>query len=74
MYCRLYSQNERPAEPFGPTFEKIFTQRLLEADEFYKAIQLNLNLENQSISRQAFAGLLWSKQFYHIVIDVSYVV
>ncbi|RDD46434.1 Uncharacterized protein TrispH2_002019 [Trichoplax sp. H2] len=69
VYCRLHSQKESPAKPFGPEFEKIFTQRILEADRFYNAIQLNLNYENKLISRQAFAGLLWSKQFYHIVID-----
>ncbi|MCL4303956.1 MAG: glucosidase [Anaerolineae bacterium] len=47
-------------------FEPVFAQRIREADEFYAAIQApTLSEDEQRIQRQAFAGLLWSKQFYH---------
>jgi hypothetical protein len=51
--------------PFGPEFEKIFSARLSEADEFYNGIgESDLSSDARLVLRQAFAGLLWSKQFY----------
>jgi hypothetical protein len=50
--------------PFAD-FDAIFAQRLADADAFYNALQpANLNDDQQLIQRQAFAGMLWSKQFY----------
>ena len=44
--------------------------RRAEADMFYEAVQpKGLSPEDRAIQRQAWAGLLWSKQFYHF--DVS---
>jgi hypothetical protein len=55
--------------PFGD-FDSIFTQRIQEADDYYNALQpKNLNDEMRSIQRQAFAGMLWSKQFYHYIVE-----
>ena len=53
-------------EPLGAPFEAIFAQRIREADEFY-ADQLppQASDDEKLVQRQAFAGLLWSKQFYH---------
>ena len=46
-------------------FEKIFSLRIAEADEFYSDIQKNLaNEEFKNIQRQAYAGMIWCKQFY----------
>jgi hypothetical protein len=54
-------------DPLERSFEAIFDQRRREADEFYaKHIPAALGPAEQSISRQAYAGLLWSKQFFHI--------
>ena len=51
-------------------FEKIFSARLHEADEFYETvIPKHLSDDARLVMRQAFAGMLWSKQFYHYVID-----
>jgi hypothetical protein len=33
---RLFAEDETPAEPFGPQFEQTFSQRLAEADAFYR--------------------------------------
>ena len=55
-------------DPFG-SFDTIFAQRLQEADEFYAALQpVNLDEDSRNIQRQAFAGMLWSKQFYHYIV------
>jgi hypothetical protein len=50
-------------------FEKIFELRKKEADEFYATvIPKELSDDAKSVQRQAFAGMLWSKQFYHYVV------
>jgi hypothetical protein len=51
---------------FGEAFERILTQRIAEADDFYsRRIHANQSKDAQAVQRQAFAGMLWSKQFYH---------
>lgn len=52
-------------------FAEIFAQRMQEADEFYAVVQKgSLSADERNVQRQAFAGLLWSKQFYHYSIDL----
>jgi mannosylglycerate hydrolase MGH1-like protein len=47
-------------------FDEIFAQRVAEADEFYDAvIPSETSDEAKKVARQGYAGLLWSKQFYH---------
>ncbi|MGB8646204.1 MAG: glucosidase [Anaerolineae bacterium] len=53
------------AQPFA-NFDETLAQRRKEADEFYAAVQSpKLDSDALAVQRQAFAGLLWSKQFYH---------
>ena len=52
-------------KPFGKDFDKIFTQKMAESDDFYAKI-LPKNTDLANIQRQAFAGMLWSKQYYNI--------
>jgi hypothetical protein len=55
--------------PFGEAFERLFDDRRAEADEFYESvIPDTATADEQLVMRQAFAGLLWSKQFYHFAI------
>lgn len=57
-------------EPFGQEFDTIFNQRQQEAHEFYQRIApLNLSEDSRNVQRQAFAGMLWSKQFYHYIVE-----
>lgn len=52
-------------EPFDQ-FDEIFNTRIAETDEFYNEIQSETtNEDERNVQRQAFAGLLWNKQFYH---------
>ncbi|HYF33018.1 MAG TPA: glucosidase [Chitinophagaceae bacterium] len=53
-------------DPLGPAIDKIFTQRINEADRFYSDLNTIDDAELLSIQRQAFAGLLWSKQYFNI--------
>jgi hypothetical protein len=47
-------------------FDSIFAQRIREADEFYAALQKDIaDADARSVQRQAFAGMIWSKQFYY---------
>jgi hypothetical protein len=66
---RLAPASSPSAEPFGPAFESTFEQRRREADEFYDAtLSADLESEERNVARQASAGLLWTKQFYHYVV------
>jgi hypothetical protein len=63
---RLSAEDEAPAEPFGGEFEGVFADRIREADDYYSALLPgHLSGEERRIARQAYAGLLWTKQFYH---------
>ncbi|MGG6263037.1 MGH1-like glycoside hydrolase domain-containing protein [Leptolyngbya sp. AN03gr2] len=56
--------------PFGDEFTTIFARRKQEADEFYHRITpLPLSEDMQAVQRQAFAGMLWCKQYYHYIVD-----
>ncbi len=60
-----------PATPAATTHEvdDVIQQRLREADIFYATtIPHTLSDEQRHIARQAYAGLLWTKQFYHYVV------
>ncbi len=64
IYLRL--TNNKTNEPFPGNFEQIFEMRKKEADDFYDAvIPSNVSPDQKNIQRQAFAGLLWNKQYYH---------
>ncbi len=66
---RLFPQEAALAQPFGREFDAIFQARIAEADEFYKSkLSPLLPTDARRIGRQGFAGLLWSKQFYHYVV------
>jgi hypothetical protein len=46
--------------------EEVFNVRQAEADRFYAAYgEKNMSEDARMVQRQAFAGLLWNKQFYH---------
>jgi hypothetical protein len=57
------------AEAAFDGFDQLFSMRKNEADEFYGTIiPQDLSSDAQNVMRQGFAGMLWSKQFYHYVI------
>jgi len=57
------------AEALGPRFDAVFADRIREADAFYDALlPVNATTDERRVMRQAAAGLLWSKQFYHYIV------
>src|SRR5439155_9102527 len=56
---------DRSGDPFAE-FERVVAMRRDQTDEFYAAIiPTQLSADGRNVMRQALAGLLWSKQFYH---------
>jgi hypothetical protein len=67
VLLRLSDAAPGAAHPFGESFEQVFARRIQEADEFYAAVlPPNLCEDEIRVQRQAFAGMLWSKQFYYL--------
>jgi hypothetical protein len=65
-------------QPFDD-FDSVFAQRVAEAEAFYSAIEraggrdgdyLDLGEDQRQVQRQAFAGLMWTKQFYHYSVEL----
>jgi len=53
------------SEPFAD-YDSLFATRTAEADEFYAELQADIADEDaRRIQRQAFAGMVWSKQTFH---------
>ena len=68
IFLRL--TNNEANDFFPENFEQIFSVRKKEADDFYSAIHPESSTDDQkNIQRQAFAGMLWNKQFYHYDVD-----
>jgi hypothetical protein len=66
---RLYSDNDRPVQSFSEDFDRIVKLRSQEADDYYEGIiPKGLDPERVNVVRQAYAGLLWSKQFYYYIV------
>ncbi|NJK90632.1 MAG: glucosidase [Blastochloris sp.] len=69
IYARL-GPGAGPESWDAGKWEAVFSQRQEEADEFYRTcLPENLDEEARMICRQAWAGLLWSKQFYHYIVE-----
>jgi hypothetical protein len=61
---------DRPGVDLGRGFDEVFACRIQEADAFYDSVLPGeLSAEARSVARQAYAGLLWTKQFYHYIIQ-----
>ncbi len=68
VQLRLYAENQAPQAIFGDAFSQAYAARRAEADEFYSALLPNLKGDDCHIARSAYAGLLWSKQFFGYVV------
>ncbi|MGB3612338.1 MAG: hypothetical protein WBA10_01000 [Elainellaceae cyanobacterium] len=69
VYLRL-TDNEALESPLGDAVRDIFTARQADADAFYATITPDsVKGELENIQRQAFAGLMWTKQCYRYVVE-----
>ncbi len=70
LRARLTSAARPSAPPFGDDFARTFDQRRKEADSFYESQRdTPMTPEERLVARQADAGLVWSRQFYHFIVD-----
>jgi len=66
---RLRHEDEAAEHGAWVDFDKIFTQRKAEYDAFYDSrLPVNLTEDQRRVVEQAYAGLLWSKQYYEYVV------
>ncbi|TAD92792.1 MAG: glucosidase [Bacteroidetes bacterium] len=57
-------------QPFSQHDAQVFKKRRKEADDFYAdVLPQQMSQDVRNVQRQALAGLLWSKQFYHYDIE-----
>ena len=62
---RLRLTKRSQQNPFAD-FDRLFSQRVEEADEFFAELQREIVSEDaRAVQRQALAGIIWSKQFYY---------
>ena len=70
LQLRLWDYNRPPKSVFGEEFSRTFEHRKAEADAFYDAtIPTSLPPESRRVLRQAYSGLMWTKQFYNYVVE-----
>ena len=63
---RLAKSGRVGSPPRFDDFDSLFAQRIREADEFYSELQKGIaDADARLVQRQAFAGMIWNKQFYH---------
>jgi len=67
VVVRLRLSSATITEPFGDQFYQITGQRRRDADEFYQAkIPSRIGQDTANMLRQAYAGMLWSKQYFFL--------
>jgi len=66
LRLRLSCHDASTPRPFDDAFDATFARRIQEAEEFYAArLPAEFSAGERRVARAAYAGLLWSKQFYH---------
>jgi hypothetical protein len=70
LRLRLSETGSGRGEPFGRGFDSTMEARRKDADAFYASvIPSSVDADRRLVMRQALAGMLWSKQFYHYDVD-----
>ncbi|MBK9178695.1 MAG: glucosidase [Acidimicrobiales bacterium] len=65
LVVRVRLRPPSPTAPFGERFDEVLADRRKEADEFYaEVIPDGVSDDERLVARQAFAGMIWGKQFY----------
>lgn len=69
VYARLSEATLATETPFDAEFEEVFNNRIAETNDFYETVIPHRSDEQEGlVARQAYAGLLWTKQFYHYIV------
>ncbi|MGE3152262.1 MAG: glucosidase [Nitrospiraceae bacterium] len=60
----------KSSAPFGDRYERMVADRKREADEFYASIiPPSVDKDRAAVTRQAMAGMLWTKQYYYFDVE-----
>jgi hypothetical protein len=59
----------RDSADLGPDFDSVIQARRAEADTYYRDLAPELPEDEARVMRQAFAGLMWGKQFFHYDVE-----
>lgn len=69
IVLQLRLADQFTTQPFDD-FDSIVAARIQDADEFYASVQpASLSDDERNVQRQAFAGLMWTKQWYHYDVE-----
>jgi hypothetical protein len=69
LRLRLTELGAASAQPFDD-FDAVFARRIAEADHYHRTVRdAPMTDEERRIVRQADAGLVWSRQFYHYIVE-----
>jgi hypothetical protein len=70
LTVRLRLRKGPPLPPgVGADFDAVLAARRAEADDYYATVHRpGLGEDERRVQRQALAGMIWSKQFYHYVV------
>ncbi|MDV7137409.1 glucosidase [Maribacter sp. TH_r10] len=66
---KLRLTKEPESAPFDKGFEAVFSKRKEESQEFLNEVTRKSSKEQREIQKQAFAGLLWTKQYYNYEVE-----
>jgi hypothetical protein len=66
---RLAPPNAVTGDPFA-AFDATFAACVADADAFYAPITAGMDEDHARVTRQALAGMLWSKQCFHFDLDI----
>jgi hypothetical protein len=70
LRLRLTAADDLLGTDLAAEFDGIFARRIEEADAFYEDhTPAAATTGERAVARQAYAGLLWSKQFYHYIVE-----
>jgi len=68
LRLRWFAEDEASPEPLGPPFSASIESRRAEAEAYLDGLTPGLSPAKRLVWRQACAGLLWSKQYYHYAV------
>ena len=66
---RLRLTSETLSAPFDENFDTVFLDRIKESGTFLASLTEGSSEEQREIQKQAFAGLLWTKQYYNYDVE-----
>jgi len=67
--ARLAQDQLASRTPFRD-FDEIFDARIAEADQYHRTVRpASMTEDERAIARQADAGLVWSRKFYHYIVE-----